>query len=157
MVIGCAFRSQMVDGDFGVTHVSSLMTSNHYRTESCGMNKFKIRRYNMKHEHKESQNFSKKKRIIIKTIIAVAILTIVSFMIPMISLPLWTIAICILALKFGYYIPIPRHYNADYVERYIKAQEDARLNTKAYLRQAYIHMEEIQRLNDMINKKNNKT
>ena len=50
-------------------------------------------------------------------------------------------------------IPYPKDYDSDYVQRYFKAQEDARIYTRAMLHQAYMHKNELKRLNEMINNK----
>ena len=66
---------------------------------------------------------------------------------------LWGGAICVLALGFKDYIPYSENYDSDYVQRYFKAQEDARLYTRAMLNQAHLHREELKILNDRINGK----
>ncbi len=57
-------------------------------------------------------------------------------------------------LLYGFldYIPLPKNYDCDAVDRYFKAQEDARLNTRAYLNQTWLHREEIAMLHRMIEK-----
>lgn len=107
----------------------------------------------MKHKQKKNHISSEEKHFIIRTLVIAAILTAVGFMIPSVSLPVWAVAFIILVWNFKDYIPYSDNYDSDYVDRYFKAQEDARLNTKAYLHQAYLHKDEIKRLNDLINKK----
>ena len=90
---------------------------------------------------------------ILGTMLAAGVLIAVGVIFPAVSVPLWGIAICVLAWGFKDIIPYPKDYNSDYVQRYFKAQEDARLYTRAMLHQAYIHKSEIKRLNEMINGK----
>ena len=90
---------------------------------------------------------------ILGTLLAAGVLIAVGVIFPAVSVPLWGIAICVLAWGFKDIIPYPKDYNSDYVQRYFKAQEDARLYTRAMLHQAYIHKSEIKRLNEMINGK----
>ncbi len=90
---------------------------------------------------------------ILGTLLAAGVLIAVGVIFPTVSLPLWGIAICVLAWGFKDIIPYPKDYDSDYVQRYFKAQEDARLYTRAMLHQAYIHKSEIKRLNGMINGK----
>lgn len=42
-------------------------------------------------------------------------------------------------------------YNADYVQRYLRAHEDARINMDAYLTQAYLRSSQIKIVKDRIN------
>ena len=73
--------------------------------------------------------------------------------IPSISLPIWGFAICVLAWGLKDYIPYPDCYDSDYVDRYFKAQEDARLYTRAMIHQAHLHSGELKILNEKINGK----
>lgn len=92
-------------------------------------------------------------RQIIRTIFIAGILIILGILIPVISLPVWGIALCVLAWGLKDVIPYPENYDTDYVNRYFKAQEDSRLYTRAILHQAYLHSGEIKILQDRINGK----
>ncbi len=90
---------------------------------------------------------------ILLTLLAAGVLIAVGIIFPSVSLPLWGLAICVLAWGFKDIIPYPKDYDSDYVQRYFKAQEDARIYTRAMLHQAYMHKNELKRLNEMINNK----
>ena len=90
---------------------------------------------------------------LIATFIAAGILIATGVLFPSISLRVWGLALCILAWGIKDVIPYPEHYDTDYVERYFRAQENARINTGAYLHQAYLHKSEIEYLYKSISKK----
>jgi hypothetical protein len=92
------------------------------------------------------------KGIMFKSILIAGILVAVGFIVPSVSLPVWGLALFFLAWGLKDVIPYPKNNDSDYVDRYFKAKEDARLNTKAYLHQARLHKDEIAQLNKMINK-----
>ena len=92
-------------------------------------------------------------RQIIRTLFITGILIILGILIPAISLPVWGIALCVLAWGLKDVIPYPENYDTDYVNRYFKAQEDSRLYTRAMLHQAYLHSGEIKIVQDKINGK----
>ena len=85
-------------------------------------------------------------------ILLAVVLFVVGLFIPSVSLPLWGFALCFLAWGLKDEIPFWVNGDSDYTKRYFKAQEDARLYTKAMLHQAHLHKGEIRILNDMINK-----
>ena len=85
-------------------------------------------------------------------ILLAVVLFVVGLFIPSVSLPLWGVALCFLAWGLKDEIPYWVNNDSDYTERYFKAQEDARLFTKAMLHQAHLHKGEIRILIDMINK-----
>lgn len=85
-------------------------------------------------------------------ILLAVVLFVVGFLVPSVSLPVWGFALCFLAWGLKDEIPYWVNSDSDYTERYFKAQEDARLYTKAMLHQAHLHKGEIRILNDMINK-----
>lgn len=89
----------------------------------------------------------------IVTILIVGVLVVAGILFPAISLPVWGIALCVLAWGLKDVIPYSDTYDSDYVHRYFKTQEDARLYTRAMLHQGYLHKEEIRRLNEMISPK----
>ena len=93
------------------------------------------------------------KRHIFGTLFVAGVMIGAGFIIPSISLPIWGFAICVLAWGFKDYIPYPENYDTDYVQRYFKAQEDARLYTRAMIHQAYLHSGELKILNEKINGK----
>ncbi len=86
------------------------------------------------------------------TLIIAGLLIAAGIIFPSASLPVWGLALCFLAWGLKDVIPYPKSYDSDYVERYLAAQEEARIKTRAYLRQAHLHREEIARLNKMIHK-----
>lgn len=88
----------------------------------------------------------------IGALLVAGILIAIGFIVPSVSLPVWGLALCFLAWGLKDVIPYPKNYDSDYVERYLAAQEEARIKTRAYLHQAHLHREEIARLNKMINK-----
>lgn len=90
---------------------------------------------------------------ILKTLIIAGPLVGLGFIFPTISLPIWGIALCVLAWGLKDVIPYPENYDADYVDRYFRIQEEARMKTHAYLHQANLHRGEIERLYKMISKK----
>ena len=103
---------------------------------------------------KRKEKLSKEeKRHIFGTLIVAGIMICAGFIIPSISLPIWGFAICVLALGFKDYSPYSDSYDSDYVDRYFKAQEDARLYTRAMINQAHLHREELKILNEKINGK----
>lgn len=90
---------------------------------------------------------------ILGTLVISGLFVLLTFILPACFLiPLLMTAFIALVIGLADFIPFPRDYNPDYVERYFKAQEDARINTEAYLHQAYLHKDEIRILNDMISK-----
>ena len=88
----------------------------------------------------------------IRALLVAGILIVIGFIFPSVSLPVWGLAMCFLAWGLKDVIPYPKNYDSDYVERYLAAQEEARIKTRAYLHQAHLHREKIARLNKMINK-----
>ena len=88
----------------------------------------------------------------IGALLVAGVLIAVGIFFPSVSLPVWGLALCFLAWGLKDVIPYPKNYDSDYVERYLAAQEEARIKTRAYLHQAHLHREEIARLNKMINK-----
>ena len=93
------------------------------------------------------------KRHIFGTLIATGIMVALGFIIPSISLPIWGVALCVLVWELKDYIPCSGNYDSDYVQRYFKAQEDARLYTRAMIHQAHLHSGELKILNEKINGK----
>ena len=93
------------------------------------------------------------KHHIFGTLFVAGVMIGMGFVIPSISLPIWGLAICVLALGFKDYIPYSDNYDSDFVQRYFKAQEDARLYTRAMIHQAYLHSGELKILNEKINGK----
>lgn len=87
-----------------------------------------------------------------KSILIAGILVAIGFIVPSVSLPVWGFALFFLAWGLKDVIPYPKNDDSDYVDRFFKAKEDARLNTKAYLHQARLHKDEIAQLSKMINK-----
>lgn len=102
-------------------------------------------------------NQSKKRKFridwgVVSTLVISGIVFLIAFNVPAFSLPGIGIGICILAWGLKDVIPYSSG-SSDYVDRVIKAHEDARINTRAYLHQAYIHSGEIKILKDKINGK----
>ena len=93
------------------------------------------------------------KRHIFGTLFVAGVMVAIGFMIPSISLIIWGFAFCVLLWGFKDDLPYPENYDTDYVQRYIKAQEDARLYTREMIHQAYLHSGELKILNEKINGK----
>jgi hypothetical protein len=108
---------------------------------------------NAEDKPKKERLSREEKRHIFGTLFVAGVMVAIGFIIPSISLIIWGFAFCVLAWGFKDDTPYPENYDTDYVQRYFKAQEDARLYTRAMLHQAYIHKSEIKRLNEMINGK----
>ena len=89
----------------------------------------------------------------IYAILITGILIVIGILFPFVSLPIWGLALCVLAWCLKDVIPYLGHYDSDSVERYFKTQEDAMIYTRALLHQGYLHREEIRRLNKTINSK----
>ncbi len=106
----------------------------------------------MSQNPKKEKLSSEEKRHIVRMLLVAGGMIGAGFIIPSISLPIWGLAICVLAWGFKDYIPY-ENYDSDYAQRYFKAQEDARLYTRAMLHQTYLHSGEIKILNDRINGK----
>lgn len=106
---------------------------------------------NVEEMQKKSRLSREEKRQILGTIVIGGLMIGAGFIIPSISLPIWGLAICVLAWGLKDYIPIPDDYDSDYVDRYFKTQEDARLHTRAMIHQAYMHSGELKILKEKIN------
>ena len=89
----------------------------------------------------------------IRTILITGLLIAAGILSPSVSLPVWGLALCVLVWGLKDTIPYPEDDNSEYVQRYFKAREDARLYTRAMLHQGYLHKEEIRHLNEMITPK----
>ena len=102
----------------------------------------------------KGEKFSREeKRHIFGILFVAGVMISAGFLMPSISLPIWGFAICVLAWGLKDYIPYPDSYDSDYVDRYFKAQEDARLYTRAMIHQAHLHSGELKILNEKINGK----
>jgi hypothetical protein len=110
-----------------------------------------VRDAEKKQTKKRNWIFEEGRLHIIGTLLFTGILVAAGIVIPSISLPIWGIALCVLAWGLKDDIPLPKNYDTDYVDRYFKAQEDARLYTNAMLHQAYLHKDQLRTLNNMIN------
>ena len=108
---------------------------------------------NAEDEPKRERLSREEKRPIFGTLLVAGVMSAIGFIIPSISLPIWGFAICVLAWGFKDDLPYPENYDTDYVQRYFKAQEDARLYTRTMIHQAYLHSGELKILNEKINGK----
>ena len=108
---------------------------------------------NVEERPKKERLSREEKHHIFGTLFVAGIMIGAGIIIPSISLPIWGFAICVLAWGLKDYIPYPDSYDSDYVDRYFKAQEDARLYTRAMIHQAYLHNGELKILNEKINGK----
>ena len=89
---------------------------------------------------------------IIGTLFVAAFLTVLAFLLPIgFLMPLLSLAFVVLILGLVDFIPIPKWYNIEYVEKRSKAQTDARLQMEAFLHQAYLHKDQIRILNEQLN------
>ena len=61
------------------------------------------------------------------TLIIAGLLIAAGIVFPSVSLPVWGLALCSLAWGLKDVIPYPKSYDSDYVERYLAAQEEARI------------------------------
>ena len=61
----------------------------------------------------------------IYAILITGILIVIGILFPFVSLPIWGLALCVLAWCLKDVIPYLGHYDSDSVERYFKTQEDA--------------------------------
>ncbi|MBQ4514399.1 MAG: hypothetical protein II969_15500 [Anaerolineaceae bacterium] len=108
---------------------------------------------NGEEKQKRARLSREEKRPIFGTLLVAGVMVAIGFMIPSISLIIWGFAFCVLLWGFKDDLPYPENYDADYVQRYVKAQEDARLYTRALIHQAYLHSGELKILNEKINGK----
>ena len=108
---------------------------------------------NAEDEPKRERLSREEKHPIFGTLLVAGVMSAIGFIIPSISLPIWGFAICVLAWGFKDDLPYPENYDTDYVQRYFKAQEDARLYTRTMIHQAYLHSGELKILNEKINGK----
>ena len=102
---------------------------------------------------KEPRLSQEEKRQIFGTLLLTGIMVALGIIIPSISLPIWGFAFCVLVWGLKDYIPCSGSYDSDYVQRYFRAKEDARLHTRAMIHEAYLHSGELKILNDKINGK----
>lgn len=108
---------------------------------------------NGEEKQKRAKLSREEKRHFFGTLFVAGAMVAIGFMIPSISLIIWGFAFCVLLWGFKDDLPYPENYDADYVQRYVKAQEDARLYTRAMMHQAYLHSGELKILNEKINGK----
>ena len=108
---------------------------------------------NGEEKQKRAKLSREEKRHIFGTFFVAGAMVAIGFMIPSISLIIWGFAFCVLLWGFKDDLPYPENYDTDYVQRYVKAQEDARLYTRAMMHQAYLHSGELKILNEKINGK----
>lgn len=108
---------------------------------------------NAEDKPKKERLSREEKRHIFGTLFVAGVMVAIGFIIPSISLIIWGFAFCVLLWGFKEDLPYPENYDTDYVQRYIKAQEDARLYTRAMIHQAYLHSGELKILNEKINGK----
>lgn len=114
------------------------------------LNGFSERNSEVKIEEKDHSNRNQ----IIKTLLIIGVFVILANVNEVFTFFAYSAAVITAIIGFGTLPVLDKYrsgYDGDYVQRYFRAHEDARINTRAYLNQAWLHSGEIKILNDKIN------